>query len=224
MNPRTTGPNEAFDDGSNCEDEFFGSQEEHNGNGNDCDYDDDDEQQQQQPCQSFGNMGKHDQRAKHHELKTAGFLDAFDESKEEQLQEGFEAGFLESFGAGRTIGKLLGRASTTASLFAVSSMTEDQPFSSRTTIAAATEASTMGSTTTTSTITTSTITTSSTTPTTTITTTTPTTTITTASRRASELVHKFFANEFQTNRDPDTVRDDLDRLVAKTRSFLVEAE
>jgi hypothetical protein len=180
MNPQTK-PIKAVGDGSDCnnnnsDDEFFGSQEEYN---------DDDEQQQQQqhPCESFGDMGKHDQRAKHHELKTAGFLDAFDESKEEQLQEGFEAGFLESFEAGRAIGQLLGRASTTAILLHASS-------SSQTTTATEATAATTNST----------------------------------SRRANELVHRFFANEFQTNRDPGTVRDDLDRLVAKTQSFLVEAE
>ena len=174
MNPQKN-PNEAVYDGSDCnssDDEFFGSQEEYN----------DDEQQQ--PCESFGDMGKHDQRAKHHELKTAGFHDAFDESKEEQLQEGFEAGFLESFEAGRAIGQLLGRASTTAILMHASSSSQ---------ATTATEATTA-------------------------------TTTTTTSRRTSELVHIFFANEFQTNRDPGIVRDDLDRLVAKTQSFLVEAE
>ena len=74
------------------DDEFFGSQ------GDDAN--------------EFGDMEQREIHARHHRLKTVGFLDAFDESKEELLQEGFETGFLESFEGGKVVGRLLGRAAT----------------------------------------------------------------------------------------------------------------
>ena len=127
---------------------------------------------------SFGDMGKHELRARHHELQTSGFLDAFDESKEELLQEGFEAGFLESFGAGKKIGNLLGRAATVGKLLTAAT-------------AAAAGAENKQQQTSSSTV---------------------------ASQTANELVHRFFASEFQANRDPSTVGEDLLRLVEQTQA------
>lgn len=60
----------------------------------------------------FGDMGEHEIYAKHNELKNVGFLDAYDEFKESRLQEGFEFGFLESFEAGKIIGKMIGEVAT----------------------------------------------------------------------------------------------------------------
>jgi len=45
-----------------------------------------------------------------------GFLDAFDESKDERLQQGFEDGYRETFDVSLRVGKQLGRTSIIAAL------------------------------------------------------------------------------------------------------------
>lgn len=128
------------DDG---DDEFFGAQDEE---------DDGD----------FGDMAKHEIQARHHQLRISGYLEAFDDSKEELLQEGFEAGFLETFELGKSLGLMLGKAATQSKLAPNKSKEE------------------------------------------------------TSSQVANQLVHKFFAGDFQANRDPSTVGEDLSRLLEET--------
>ncbi len=130
------------DDDDYDDDEFFGAQDdEENENG-------------------FGDMGKHEENARHHRLKTASFLDAFDESKEELLQEGFEAGFLESFSSAKLLGQLLGMAATRSKLGSERNHETN----------------------------------------------------------ANDLVHTFFARDFQANRDPNRTVDDLETLVQATKA------
>mmetsp|Transcript_26541 Transcript_26541/g.72940 ORF Transcript_26541/g.72940 Transcript_26541/m.72940 type:complete len:174 (+) Transcript_26541:181-702(+) len=90
-----------YDYDDDDDDEFFGSQE-----------DDFQPDGTAAPFREFGNMSRHEIHAKHNELKNIGFLEAYDESKESRLQEGFERGFLDSFEAGKAIGSILGRATT----------------------------------------------------------------------------------------------------------------
>lgn len=86
------------------DDEFFGSQEE--------DFETDSSLPISCAKNEFGDLGEHEIHAKHNELKNVGFLDAYDEFKESRLQEGFEFGFLESFEAGKIIGKMIGEVGT----------------------------------------------------------------------------------------------------------------
>ena len=136
------------DNDSDSDDEFFGAQDE-----------------EDDGCADFGDMAKHEIQARHHQLRTSGYLDAFDESKEELLQEGFEAGFLETFELGKKLGLILGKVATQSKL---------APNESKET----------------------------------------------ASQVANQLVHKYFAGNFQANRDPSTVEEDLSRLLEETLACL----
>lgn len=71
------------------DDDFFGNQ----------DGEDDD----------FGALTRQDHLAKEHELKTIGYFESYDDTKEERLQEGFEAGYKETFGVASRIGELYGQ-------------------------------------------------------------------------------------------------------------------
>ena len=51
-----------------------------------------------------------DNKAKEEELKSIGYLDAYDVSKDVRLQEGFEYGYEETFEISTRIGTLLGEA------------------------------------------------------------------------------------------------------------------
>lgn len=76
----------------NCDDkddEFFGFQD-----------DDGDE---------YGDLGKYERKSKQDEIEKVAFLQAFDETVESRLQEGFEAGYQESFVVAYRIGQLLGK-------------------------------------------------------------------------------------------------------------------
>lgn len=83
-------PNGTKDTESPDEDEFFGSQEDEG---------------------EFGALGQRDNLAKDHELKTIGYVEAYDETKEMLLQEGFEAGYRETYDAALRVGQLFGKLS-----------------------------------------------------------------------------------------------------------------
>ena len=91
--------NETEYDDDDDDDEFFGPQ-------------DDFEPDNSLLIRDFGNMSGHEIDAKHNELKNIGFLDAYDEFKDSRLQDGFECGFMDSFEAGKIIGKIIGEATT----------------------------------------------------------------------------------------------------------------
>ena len=76
-------------------DEFFGSQEDDDacgpgGNG-------------------YGALGQHETLAKDRDLATIGYFESYDETKEERVQEGFEAGYQQTFEASRRVGELFGQ-------------------------------------------------------------------------------------------------------------------
>jgi hypothetical protein len=77
------------------DDEFFGSQEDDDacgtgGNG-------------------YGALGQHETLAKDRDLATIGYFESYDETKEERVQEGFEAGYQQTFEASRRVGELFGQ-------------------------------------------------------------------------------------------------------------------
>jgi hypothetical protein len=77
------------------EDEFFGSQDDEG---------------------EFGALGQHDDLAKDHALKTIGYFESYDETKDILLQEGFEAGYRETYDAALRVGKLFGKLSAETQL------------------------------------------------------------------------------------------------------------
>ena len=71
------------------DDEFFGSQDD-DGDG-------------------FGALGERETVARQQELQTLGYVEAYDETKDSLLQQGFEAGYRETHNAALRLGNLLGR-------------------------------------------------------------------------------------------------------------------
>lgn len=69
-------------------DEFFGDQDEDG---------------------DFGKLGRHEDHARNEQLKTIGYLESFDETKDSLLQPGFEAGYRETYEVSKSLGKNLGR-------------------------------------------------------------------------------------------------------------------
>jgi len=76
------------DDVESDDDDFFG--------------DDDDEHDQ---------LSEKEMQAQQQDFHKLGYLEAFDESKEHRLQEGFEVGYQQAFGVSVRIGELLAEAS-----------------------------------------------------------------------------------------------------------------
>jgi hypothetical protein len=103
------------EDDSDNGDEFFGDQE-----GDDDDF--------------GGLLGERERLARQNELKTVGYMESYDESKETRLQEGFQTGYRETFDVALRIGKLLGQATARAQLEQTqsSSSVDDDATSSQT--------------------------------------------------------------------------------------------
>jgi hypothetical protein len=85
------------------DDEFFGNQEE-----------DDDEVHTSSSY--YGGLGDQERLARENEMKNIGYFEAHEETKEQRLQEGFEAGYRETFDAATRVGQLLGQATARARL------------------------------------------------------------------------------------------------------------
>jgi hypothetical protein len=83
------------DEDDDDDDDFFGSQEDEG---------------------DFGALGQHDDLAKDHELKTIGYVESYDETKETLLQDGFEAGYRETYEAALRVGRLFGKLSADTQL------------------------------------------------------------------------------------------------------------
>ena len=64
----------------------------------------------QQPSSdhSFGNVANHEYRSQEASIKTLSYLDGYDETKEERIQDGFSFGYKQSFHDAFKIGSLLG--------------------------------------------------------------------------------------------------------------------
>ena len=79
----------------NDEDEFFGNQDDDNDD----------------TCAirgEFGSLGHHENLAKNEELKTIGYLESYDETKELLLQKGFEMGYREAYNLSKSLGEKFG--------------------------------------------------------------------------------------------------------------------
>jgi hypothetical protein len=95
--------------GAEDDDEFFGSQES-----------DEEIMEHQQSTTitnrfhdtEFGSLAEREFLAKENELKSIGFLDAYESHKEVKLQAGFEAGLVDTYGVAIQIGKIIGELST----------------------------------------------------------------------------------------------------------------
>mmetsp|Transcript_28500 Transcript_28500/g.59402 ORF Transcript_28500/g.59402 Transcript_28500/m.59402 type:complete len:157 (+) Transcript_28500:134-604(+) len=60
------------------------------------------------PSDPFGNVANHDYRSREASVKTLSYLDGYDETKEEKLQDGFSDGYRQSFSDAFRIGRRLG--------------------------------------------------------------------------------------------------------------------
>ena len=72
----------------------------------------------QQPSSdhSFGNVANHEYRSQEASIKTLSYLDGYDETKEERIQDGFSFGYKQSFHDAFKIGSLLGGICASAAL------------------------------------------------------------------------------------------------------------
>lgn len=87
------------------DDEFFGNQDSDNDfNG----LNQNEEEQALQKC----SMAERETRATEEQFRNMGYLKAYEDSKEERLQEGFEAGYKQYFDAAMKLGELLGEATS----------------------------------------------------------------------------------------------------------------
>ena len=159
-------------------------------NGNDHDDDDDDDDDffgSQDDC----TMALHEVNAKNNEIKNIGFLNAYDEFKEARLQEGFEKGYLESFEIGKMIGKMIGEITTLEK--ATNKRRLENVSSSTASSATSTSISTSSTTTQL-----------------------PSNNSDIPARKqnhnVTEIVHDFFTNKFQNDKNPNNVVQDLENL------------
>ena len=138
------------------------------------------------------NMALHEVNAKNNEIKNIGFLNAYDEFKESRLQEGFEKGYLESFEIGKMIGEMIGEITTLEK--ATNKIRLENVSSSTASSATSTPTSTPSTTTTQS----------------------PSNNFDIPARKqnnnVTELVHDFFTNKFQNDKNPNNVVQDLENL------------
>ena len=68
------------------------------------------------PSDPFGNIADHEYRSREASIKTLSYLDGYDETKEEKLQNGFSDGYRQSFSDAFRIGRALGSTCAKAAL------------------------------------------------------------------------------------------------------------
>ncbi len=68
------------------------------------------------PLDPFGNVAAHEHRSLERTVKTLSYLDGYDETKEEKLQDGFSRGYRKSFNDAFRIGRRLGSLCAKAAL------------------------------------------------------------------------------------------------------------
>ena len=160
-----------------------------NGTGDGDDNDDDDDDDEFFGSQDDCNMAMHELNAKNNEIKNVGFLNAYDEFKESRLQEGFEKGYLESFEIGKMIGKMIGEITT---LEKATNEIRLENVSSST----ATSTTTIQS---------------------------PNNNLDIPARKqnnnVTEIVHDFFTDKFQNDKDPNNVVQDLENLKQELKNL-----
>ena len=167
-------------------------------NGNDHDDDDDDDDDDFFGSQDDCTMALHEVNAKNNEIKNIGFLNAYDEFKEARLQEGFEKGYLESFEIGKMIGEMIGEITTLEK--ATTKIRLENVSSSTASSATSTSISTPSTTTQL-----------------------PSNTFDIPAGKqnhnVTEIVHDFFTNKFQNDKNPNNVVQDLENLKQELKDF-----
>ena len=71
---------------------------------------------QQQAQDEFGNIANHEYRSHETSIKTLSYLDGYDETKEERIQDGFSNGYKQSFHDAYNVGCNLGSLCARAAL------------------------------------------------------------------------------------------------------------
>jgi hypothetical protein len=87
-------------------DEFFGDQSSESGSDRN-----DEAARKEAVSNPFGTAAGHDYQSQESSIKTLSYLDGFDESKDEKLQDGFCDGYKQAFGDAFRIGQRLGSLS-----------------------------------------------------------------------------------------------------------------
>ncbi|KAL7516465.1 hypothetical protein ACHAWX_002680 [Stephanocyclus meneghinianus] len=101
-------------------DEFFGDQSSESGS------DRNDEGFHKEAISNpFGNAAGHDFNSQEASIKTLSYLDGFDETKEEKLQDGFGDGYKQAFGDAFRIGQRLGSLSAIVAVAESQMMRQD---------------------------------------------------------------------------------------------------
>lgn len=93
------------------DDDFFGNQSDDD-NGPFLSLNCTEANPQQASSQTVNGLAHHESRAIQESFRNIGYHEAYDESKEVKLQEGFEAGYREVIDVSVRIGKILGEVST----------------------------------------------------------------------------------------------------------------
>lgn len=68
------------------------------------------------PSDPYGNVATHEYRSQERSIQTLSYVDGYDETKEEKLQEGFSIGYQQSFHDAFRIGKYLGSVCAKAAI------------------------------------------------------------------------------------------------------------
>ena len=68
------------------------------------------------PSDPFGNASNHEYRSREASVRTLSYLDGYDETKEEKLQDGFANGYEQSFNDAYSVGRRLGSLCAQAAL------------------------------------------------------------------------------------------------------------
>mmetsp|Transcript_50629 Transcript_50629/g.107879 ORF Transcript_50629/g.107879 Transcript_50629/m.107879 type:complete len:178 (+) Transcript_50629:94-627(+) len=68
------------------------------------------------PSNPFGNVATHEYRSREESVRNLSYLDGYDETKEEKLQDGFSEGYRQSFNDALRIGRRLGYLGAKAAL------------------------------------------------------------------------------------------------------------
>jgi hypothetical protein len=94
-------------------DEFFGDQSSEE---SDCDVPNENRGIKDEASTPFGAAAHHDYRSRESNIKTLSYLDGYDETKEEKLQDGFCDGYRQAFKDAFRIGRQLGLLSANVAL------------------------------------------------------------------------------------------------------------
>lgn len=93
-------------DKADSDDEFYGDQSSESFVGNSCINNTNDVTKA--PTDPYGNVATHEYRSQERSIQTLSYVDGYDETKEEKLQEGFSIGYQQSFHDAFRIGQSLG--------------------------------------------------------------------------------------------------------------------